>query len=103
MAYFLCRQQLVPDLDLCPVQIREGQQEAFKRRLEEIRDKKEHLFQGTVARYIVGSNKQPSLVEITFIWRSSVMPDEATRQQALDDVLDWTTAHYDDGRVFMHA
>jgi len=92
------------------VQIREGQQEAFKRRLEEIRIKKEHLFPGTVARYIVGSNKQPNLVEISLIWRSSVMPNEATRQQALeafqqalDDVLDWATACYDDGRVFMHA
>jgi hypothetical protein len=71
---------------------------------------KEHLFPGTIARYIVGSNKQPDFVEITLIWRSSVMPDEASRQQALrefqltlDDVLDWSIARYDDGEVFMHA
>jgi hypothetical protein len=63
-----------------------------------------------VARYIAGSNNRPNIVEITFIWRSSVMPDEATRQEALKvfqdalvDVVDWTTARYDDGPVFMHA
>ncbi len=38
------------------------------------------------------------------------MPDEATREQnlkafseALDDVLDWQTAEYYHGRVFMHT
>jgi hypothetical protein len=92
------------------VQLRPGTHEAFLQRLEEIRTKKEHLFPGTVARYIAGSNKQPDIVEMTFIWRSSVMPDEATRQEALKafqetlaDVVDWTTARYDDGTVFMHA
>jgi excisionase family DNA binding protein len=92
------------------VQVRKGKLSAFRQRLDEIRRKKEHLFPGTIARYIVGSNRQPGLVEMTFIWRSSVMPDEATREQALeafkqalDDVVDWTTARYDDGTVFMHA
>ena len=92
------------------VQIREGQQETLQQKLEEIRNKKEHLFPGTVARYIAGSNKRPNIVEITFIWRSSVMPNEATRQEALKafqdalaDVIDWTTARYDDGTIFMHA
>lgn len=92
------------------VQMRGGKQDAFLQRLEEIRTRKEHLFPGTVARYIAGSNKQPGTIEITFIWRSSVMPDEAKRQEALQafqhalaDVVDWTTARYDDGTVFMHA
>ena len=92
------------------VQVREGKQKPFRQKLEEMRNKKEHLFPGTVARYIAGSNKQSGHIEITFIWRSSVMPDEATRQEALKafqdalaDVVDWTTARYDDGTVFMHA
>ena len=92
------------------VQLRAGKQEAFLQRLEEVRSKKEHLFPGTVARYIAGSHHRPNVVEITFIWRSSVMPDEATRQKALKafqdalaDVVDWTKARYDDGPVFMHA
>jgi excisionase family DNA binding protein len=92
------------------VQVREGKQKTFQQKLEEIRNKKEHLFPGTVARYIAGSNKRSDIIEITFIWRTSVMPDEATRQEALKafqdalaDVVDWTTARYDDGTVFMHA
>jgi excisionase family DNA binding protein len=92
------------------VRIREGQEEAFKRRLEEIRRKKEHLFPGTIARYIVGSKRQPGYVEMIFIWRGSVMPDETKRQQALHafeqalaDVVDWETVVYDDGPIFMHA
>ncbi|HTI13844.1 MAG TPA: helix-turn-helix domain-containing protein, partial [Dictyobacter sp.] len=37
------------------VRIREGQDEAFKQRLAAMRRKKEHLFPGTIARYIVSS------------------------------------------------
>src|SRR5579859_175985 len=92
------------------VQLRKGMHDAFLQRLEEIRGKKEHPLPGTVARYIASSKKQPDTIEITFIWRSSVMPDEATRrealkafQDALADLIDWTTAHYDDGIIFMHA
>jgi excisionase family DNA binding protein len=92
------------------VQLREGKRDTFLQRLEEIRTKKEHLFPGTVARYIAGSSKRPNSIKITFIWRSSVMPDEATRreslkafQDALADLVDWTTARYNDGIVFMHA
>jgi excisionase family DNA binding protein len=92
------------------VQLCASKYDAFLQKLEEIRNKKEHLFPGTVARYIAGSDKRPSIVEITLIWRNSVMPDEATRQEALKafqnalaDVLDWTTAHYDDGTIFMHT
>ena len=92
------------------VQIRKGKLEAFRKRLEEIRKESEHPFMGTIHRYIIGSKKNPNQVEISFIWRSSVMPDESTREQALeafrqslDDVLDWSTARYDEGTVFMHA
>src|SRR5881394_2049344 len=48
------------------VQIREGRQATFQQKLAEIRNKKEHLFPGTVARYITGSNKLPGSIEITF-------------------------------------
>ena len=92
------------------VQIRAEKQETFLQKLEEIRSKKEHLFPGTVARYIASSSKQPNSIEITLIWRSSIMPDVATRQEALKafqdaltDVVDWTTARCDGGTVFMHA
>ncbi|GCF10541.1 helix-turn-helix domain-containing protein [Dictyobacter arantiisoli] len=91
-------------------QILQGQQETFKLRMEEFRLKKEHLFPGTVARYISISNKQPNFVKITFIWRISVIPEENIRKQSLDafkerlaDIVDWTTAQFDEYTVFIYA
>ncbi|QBD78154.1 DNA-binding protein [Ktedonosporobacter rubrisoli] len=92
------------------VQLRSGKQAELRKRLDEIRRKKEHSFPGTIARYIVNSKLQPQRVEIELIWRSSIASDEAARQQALEafkarlkDVLDWETASYDEGDVLMHA
>jgi excisionase family DNA binding protein len=92
------------------LQVREGKLDEFRRVLDEIRRKKDHLFPGTIARYILGSSNAPGHVEIVLIWRISIMPDETSRQQALEafkqsleDVVDWATARYDDGTVFMHA
>lgn len=63
-----------------------------------------------MARYIVEDNQKSERVLITLVWRGTVMPDEAIREQnlqafrdTLDDVLDWRTAEYHHGRVFMHT
>lgn len=92
------------------VQIRSRQKQQFMRRLEEMRRTSQHVFPGTVARYIVGSEVWPEQVEIVLIWRSTVMPSEIEREQALEafrkalaDVVDWSTAQYNYGRVFMHT
>lgn len=92
------------------VQIRKGRKNALIKRLDEIRQSKEHLFPGTIARYIIGRKKMPDRIEITLVWRASVMPDEAAREgsleafrQELADVLDWQTAEYDEGTVLMHT
>jgi len=75
-----------------------------------MREGGQHLFPGTVARFVIKSYSIPGQVEISFIWRSSVMPSEMVRkqqleafQQALIDVLDWSTARYDNGEVLMHT
>jgi excisionase family DNA binding protein len=92
------------------VQIRSNRQAELIKKLEEIRQGDDYLFPGTVARFIVRSETFPEQVEISLIWRSTAMPDEASRQQALDefrralaDVLDWNTARYDSGTVLMHT
>jgi Helix-turn-helix domain len=92
------------------VQLRSGRLDAFVQKLEEMRKKRHHTFTGTVARYIVEDDQKPDRVHISLVWRGTVMPDEATREQALkafrealDDVLDWETAEYHHGRVFMHT
>jgi excisionase family DNA binding protein len=92
------------------VQIRSDRQAELVKKLEEIRQGEEYLFPGTVARFIVRSETLPSQVEISLIWRSTVMPDELARgkaleafQQALADVLDWSTAQYNSGQVLLHT
>jgi excisionase family DNA binding protein len=92
------------------VQIRPDRQAEFMKKLEAIRRGDRYLFPGTVARFIVKSETLPGQVEISLIWRSTAMPDEAAREkalaefrQALADVLDWDTAQYNNGTVLIHT
>src|SRR5713226_2603587 len=52
------------------VQVRVGQQNILMQKLEEIRQEGQHVFPGTVARFIVGSETIPEQVEIILVWRS---------------------------------
>lgn len=92
------------------VYIRSGQQEALLQQLETIRQAGTHVFPGTVVRLIVESETIPGQIEISLIWRQTVMPSEAEREQALQsfrqelaDVLEWETARYTYGKVLMHT
>jgi excisionase family DNA binding protein len=92
------------------VQVRAGQHDALLEKLEVIRQRGEHLFPGTVARFITESEINPEQLEIALIWRGTVMPKEEERGQALvafrlalAEVLDWSTAQYNNGRVLMHT
>ncbi len=92
------------------VQIRPGQQHALIQRLEEIRRSGQHTFPGTIGRFVIESESVPGQVEILLVWRNAVMPDEIEREQALAafrqtmlDVLDWTSAKYNHGKMLMHT
>jgi excisionase family DNA binding protein len=92
------------------VQIRAGQEKQLMLRIEGMKQSAQHIFPGTVARYVAGSEAHPSQIEIVLIWRSTIMPNEVAREQALEgfrralaDVLDWDTAQYNHGKVFMHT
>ena len=92
------------------VQVRTGREKKLMRRLEELKRSGANTFPGTIARYVAGRETHPERIEIALIWRSTVMPDEAEREQALGefrqalaDVPDWDTAHYDYGKVYMHT
>ena len=92
------------------VQTQLHQEMRLAQRLEEIRRGGQHIFPGTVVRYIVRSATIPRQVEIVLVWRSTVMPDQIERERALEafrqtlaDVLDWDTAQYNDGEVLMHT
>jgi|SRR5579883_1280454 len=92
------------------VQVKSHREEQLRRRLEEVKRSEKYLFPGTVARYVVKNETIPGQIEIMLIWRSTVMPNEAEREQELEtfrqilaDVLDWDTAQYNNGEVWMHT
>lgn len=83
---------------------------SLMQRLDEIKQREEFIFPGTVARYIIASNTHPGMIEILLLWRSTTKPDKAVQEQvlkdfqeALVDILDWSQAQYDDGQVILHA
>ena len=92
------------------VPVSADQREKLHQRLEELKQEGEHIFPGTVARYIIWNKTHPGALEILLIWRSTTMPEETDRAEALDkfqrdlaDVLDWDTAQYNNGQVLMHT
>src|SRR5438270_7936401 len=92
------------------VPVQADQREKLQQRLEELKQEGEHVFPGTIARYIIWSKTLPGALEILLIWRSTTMPEESERAEALDqfqralaDVLDWKGAQYDQGQILLHT
>ena len=92
------------------VQVRAHQSNKLMRKLEEVRREKQHLFPGTLARYMIEKTGHPRRIEILLIWRATAMPDDVTYnrwldefRQAFSDVLEWETAQLDTGKVIMHT
>src|SRR5258708_14275743 len=88
------------------VQIRPGQQQALSQRLEEIRRSGQHTLSGTIGRFIVESETIPGQVDMLFVWRSAVLPNEAERKQALAPfrpaspyVLVWDSSRYNPANI----
>ncbi|QBD80804.1 DNA-binding protein [Ktedonosporobacter rubrisoli] len=92
------------------VQIEAGQQDVLLKKLSAIRRKAAHEFPGTVARYIINYETTPNAIEILLIWKMGTMPDEVSREQALEafrqelaEVLDWQSAQYKHGNAILHS
>ena len=92
------------------VPVRSGQQATLLKKLRTIQKLDEHTFPGTVARYVVKSDEALTALQILFIWKSTEMPDETTRnhdleqfQEELSDVLEWETAQYSTNEAIMHT
>jgi len=92
------------------VSMYKGKQDVMDRKLSEIRRDEKYIFPGTIARYMIISDTIPNQVQILLIWRSSIMPNRTdleeelnTLREELADVLDWSTAQYNYGKVFMHT
>ncbi len=81
------------------VQVLPGQQGRLIEKLKAIYRKQQHMFPGTIQRYIFKDDISPSEISIWLIWKDTEMLDNATRDQELTafkaelaDVLDWETA-----------
>ncbi len=92
------------------VPVQANQREKLQQRLEELKQEGEHIFPGTIARYIIWSKTHPGALEILLIWRSTTIPEETDREEAFDqfrrslaDVLDWSRAQYNDGEILLHT
>lgn len=92
------------------VSVKTGKQKQLMARFEDVRRSDAYNFPGTLIRYIAGKEIDPQEVEIVFIWRGSMMPDEAERERELEafrqifaGVLDWETARYEHDVVYMHT
>jgi len=66
------------------VQVKSHDEEQLLQQIEEVKRSGRHIFPGTVARYVVRSETIPRQVEIVLVWRSTVMPNEVEREQALE-------------------
>ena len=92
------------------VQVREGQYSRLIEKLNTMLERQEHLFPGTMQRYIFEDEANPSTATIFLIWKDTELPDEAIIQQdlvafkaELADVLDWETAQYTTKRAIIHT
>jgi excisionase family DNA binding protein len=92
------------------VQVCRSQQATLVEKLKAIQKGDKYTFPGTVARYVVKGDAELATVQILLIWKTTEMPDEATRQQELAafkedlaDVLDWETAQYSTNEAIIHT
>lgn len=92
------------------VQVRTGQQQRLTEKLQNLLHTNQHTFPGTIARYIIQGDGQLSTVHILLIWKTTEMPNEATRQKhlaafqaELADVLDWQTAQSSTNAAILHT
>lgn len=97
-------------MTLISARIQTGQRHMLIQKLDEIRRKEQHVFPGTIARYVAESKISEDEVVIVLIWKESIIEDTTSREEALKafrqelaDVLDWNTAQYNDSTILMHT
>src|SRR5579884_3392899 len=65
------------------VQVRDSQHSRLIEKLNSMLERQEHLFPGTMQRYVFEDEAHPSTLTISLIWKDTELPDEATIQQDL--------------------
>ncbi|MEO9028116.1 MAG: helix-turn-helix domain-containing protein [Ktedonobacteraceae bacterium] len=92
------------------IQVQPNQQAALQVKLQTALDAQEHLFPGTMQRYIFAHSDNPNAITIQLIWKDIELPDETTLQRDLEafraefaDLLDWQTARYTTMQALIHT
>jgi excisionase family DNA binding protein len=91
--------------------LREGvSEQAFMRALAKVKASGNHLFEGTIARYVLSNQQDLGRVQFLLIWRETVMPSPDAIEQALAalgkalaNVLVWESASSSTQRIWMHT
>lgn len=90
------------------VPLRPGQEKRLMEKLLEIRADGKHQLPGTAARYIARHPSEND-IHVILVWRSSIMPSEEEREQAMQaltddlDMLAWERAVFQEELVLLHA
>jgi len=92
------------------VQVRPDQRARLLERFKNIQEAQQHLFRGTMQRYVFEDEDNPVQVIISLVWKDTELPDEHILQEALvtfqnelADLLDWSTAQYTRKRAIIHT
>jgi excisionase family DNA binding protein len=92
------------------VQVRPDQRARLLERFKNIQEAQQHLFRGTMQRYVFEDEDNPAQVIISLVWKDTELPDERILQEALvtfqnelADLLDWSTAQYTRKRAIIHT
>ena len=87
-----------------------SQREDVQAKLQTVLDEQQHLFPGTMQRYVLMRDDQPETMLIQLIWKDTELTDEATLQHDLAAfqeefaaLLDWSTATYTRWQAVLHT
>ncbi|TMD56703.1 MAG: helix-turn-helix domain-containing protein [Chloroflexi bacterium] len=92
------------------VQALPDQQEPLMEKFHLMLEQQQHLFHGTMQRYIFEEENDPSKIIISLIWKDTELPDEQVLHRDLDafktafaGLLNWDTAQYTMKRAIIHT
>lgn len=86
-------------------------QEELRARLQALSQEQEHLFPGTMQRYIcLIDQREPLCVSILLIWKDTELPDESVLESSLENfkadfagLLDWSSARVVVAQAIAHT
>lgn len=92
------------------VQLQPGRAQALQERLQTTLQQQQHLFPGTMQRYISADEENPEHISILLIWKDTELTDEAalhrdfeTFKSEFADLLDWEHARSVTRRALIHT